>query len=188
MNLSRHSFRLKLLVLNSSGPIVRYSPNYIIINTAEAVKDIYADAKHNNLQKAPLYTFLHDGAVSVNSAIDKTVHARKRRILSHGFSDQALKALEPYMINNVNIWLDALLDSDQEKADTWSKPRNMTQVANFLTFDVLGDLCFGKSFGLLTSSSQSWLPPLVMARTTLMNIVGPAFPGPYLQTAHLHVQ
>ena len=72
---------------------------------------------------------------------DKVVHARKRRVLNHAFSDKALSSSEPIIIRHVDRWCDLLVDGPG-----WSEHRNMTEMADYLLFDILGELCFGKSF------------------------------------------
>ena len=36
----------------------------------------------------------------------------------------------------------------------WSVPQNMADWCNYLTFDVMGDLCFGKAFEMLESGGN----------------------------------
>jgi hypothetical protein len=43
----------------------------------------------------------------------------------------------------VDRWNELLLD---ENADTWSQPRNIAEWSDYLVFDIMGDLCFGRSF------------------------------------------
>lgn len=158
--------------------MVRYAPNYVIFNTEQALRDIYAGPKSAPVQKAEFYTYLHDesGATSSHAAIDKDVHAFKRRVLSHGFSEQALRDLEEFMIVNINKWTD-LLGSDLSAEDKgWSaEPRDMALWATYLTFDVLGDLCFGKPFGLLDDHSKRYIPGLMLQRSWQNNVVSTAF-------------
>lgn len=135
------------------------------------MKEIYAGSKNTHVIKAKNYEFLHDGgATSTHSVIDKTVHSRKRRVLSHAFSENALRSLETYMIQNVNSWLSILGDSQTTDKAQWSSPKNMTQLANYVTFDVLGDLCFGKPFGLLQDLNR-FVPPLMMSRIKAFHVV-----------------
>lgn len=147
------------------GPIFRYGPNYLVVNTAEGVHDIYDVPKNANIQKADNYKVLHDGgATSIHSAIDKDVHATKRKALSHGFSEQALKGLEEYMISNIRKWLDVLIEGAADETKGWTSAKNMTDHSNWLTFDILGDLCFGQSFDLITSPEHREIPQTVLVR------------------------
>lgn len=143
-----------------------------MINTAGALRDVYGGSKNTNVRKAPQYKFLHDGgAVSTHSVIDKEIHNRKRRVLSHAFSDAALRSFDDSIIENVDRWCDILGQKDGGKSTTWSSPKNMATWANYVTFDVLGDLCFGKPFGLLTSTATRWLPPMMLSRTLAFQVV-----------------
>jgi len=150
------------------GPIVRYGPNQIIFNTTDGLRDIYTGSKNIDIQKAKNYVFLHErGVVSTHSAIDKDVHAAKRKVLAHGFSEQALRGLEYFMIENINKWLVVLLEGSADETKGWSTPKNMAIYANYLTLDVLGDLCFGKSFNLIGSSKMRSLPKLMITRAAV---------------------
>ena len=163
-----------LTTTNYAGPIFRYAPDYIVINNADSARAIYSGPK-TNVRKAPMYKFLHDNnATGSSSVIDKTVHARKRHIISQGFSDAALRDLEPYIIANIEQWCD-LLDTNSNgqktEAGQWSEAKDMSRWANYLTFDVLGDLCFGKPFGLLTSAAQRYIPKMMMSAMYSLQLV-----------------
>lgn len=154
------------------GPVFRYGPNFLVVNTAEGLHQIYPSSKKSNVRKGPQYKFLHhDGRVSTLSAIDKDVHTAKRKILSHCFTDPALRALEPLMVKTIDIWIETLGQGAKPNSGGWSSPRDMAHWANYLTFDVLGDLCFGKSFGLITSDELRSAPDLMLARTRLLAVV-----------------
>lgn len=153
------------------GPIYRCGPNYLVINTAEGLTKIYAGSK-TNVRKAPVYTYLHDGGASASATvINKDAHARKRRILSHAFSDTALRSLEEYMIQNIELWCTLLTEGEG-----WSEVKDMSRWSNYLTFDILGELCFGKSFGLMTSPAQRYLPRMLLGTMhTFQTVRSPYF-------------
>lgn len=154
---------------------MRYGPNHVIINTVDGARTIYSGAK-TNVQKAPLYKYLHNNNVAgIATIIDKTAHARKRHITSQGFSDTALRGLEPYMQANIEQWCGLLgtnpADGRIPDANEWTEAKNMSKWANYLTFDVLGDLCFGKPFGLLTSEAQRYVPQMLLSNMYAFQIV-----------------
>jgi hypothetical protein len=137
------------------------------MNTADGARAIYSGPK-TNIRKAPFYKFLYNkNAAGLAALIDKTAHARKRHITSQGFSDAALKSQEPYMIANIQQWCDLLgtniTDGRRIEANEWTEAKNMSTWSNYLTFDVLGDLCFGKPFGLLTSSAVRYVPRMMLS-------------------------
>lgn len=64
-------------------------------------------------------------------------------MLNQAFSDSALRGAEPLVHSNVDRWLH-LIKQHAPGQGQWTKPLNMTDQANYLVFDILGDLCFGK--------------------------------------------
>jgi len=154
------------------GNVFRYGPNYLIINTPGGLKDIYTNAKTNPIQKGSQYKFLFDyGNVSTHSAIDRNVHAFKRRVLSYAFSESALRNLEPTMIKTIDRWMTALGADASDETKGWSKAKNMAHWANYVTFDVLGDLCFGKPFGMIESDDLRSVTDLLLIRAGLLLVV-----------------
>lgn len=69
--------------------------------------------------------------------------------------------MEKYILGNVRTFTSKLGEKEglvggekgfSEKnggEGEWSKPQNMADWSNYLTFDVMGDLCFGKAFEML---------------------------------------
>src|SRR5699024_7189678 len=111
-----------------------------------------------NIQKAEFYSAFPavKDFPSTHSSINKRVHGRKRRVLSHAFSTQAIESMEQYIFQNVKVFCNLLGDpvrdavqipGDNEKS---GPVKNVSSLASYLTFDVMGELCFGKSFGMLT--------------------------------------
>ena len=137
------------------GPVVRFGPNSISINSNTALKTIYGHK--SNVKKSKFYSVFPPTKDTFNthSSIDKAAHARKRRVLSHAFSDGAIKSMEKYVLANVRTFCSALGSSSKslsekgESKELWSAPQNMSDWCNYLTFDVMGDLCFGKAFEML---------------------------------------
>ena len=140
------------------GPIVRYGPNHVSINSASALKTIYGHK--SNVKKSMFYSVFPPTKHTFNthSSIDKAAHARKRRVLSHAFSESAVRSMERYVTGNIRTFCEKLGGKGQqgavvlaEKQNTkgWSQPQNMADWCNYLTFDVMGDLCFGKAFEML---------------------------------------
>lgn len=75
------------------GSVVRVGPNELIFDTAQAWKDIYghkSGGKKNFPKDKDFYFPPVNGAHSIVTAGDAD-HSRGRRILSHAFSDRALK-------------------------------------------------------------------------------------------------
>lgn len=84
------------------------------------------------------------------------MHGRKRRVLSQAFSDNALKGMEDVMLLHVRQLCSVLAgyDGNFETYDQKGNVKNMGNWFSYLSYDVMGELCFGKSFDMLVSDSQ----------------------------------
>jgi cytochrome P450 len=101
---------------------------------------------------------------NTHNAIDKAMHGRKRRVLSQAFSDHALKSMEDVMLLHVRQLCEILtggLEGKGEKSATATAIFNMGDWFSYLTYDVMGELCFGKSFDMLVSSGRRKMIELV---------------------------
>ena len=56
--------------------------------------------------------------------------------------------------------------------DDWSLPRNIATWSNFLVFDILGELCVGRSFDTLTTSEHRYAIPLLHQALRITNTIG----------------
>ncbi|KAJ6273551.1 benzoate 4-monooxygenase cytochrome p450 [Bipolaris maydis] len=153
------------------GTYVRLGPNLLSVNTATGLKTIYGF--RSNVKKASFYEAFPSTpkAVSVHSAIDKMQHARKRRVMSHAFSDSAIKSLEKYILANVRVGCEMLARKSNnwssgkamgdEKDGGWNDVWNAAHWCEWLVFDIMGDLVFGKAFGMLESPANRFATELV---------------------------
>jgi cytochrome P450 len=112
---------------------------------------------------------MNPGVYSVHSEIDLKSYAHKRKVLSYAFSEKALRDMEVYIFEHIRAFCDYLGSSTQ--------PQNMADRCDYLTFDVLGDLCFGKSFEMQEKSDNRFVPELICKNGKRLSIVG-LFPIP----------
>jgi hypothetical protein len=160
-----------------AGPIVRFGPNSLSFNSQTALKDIYGFRA--NVGKAEFYNAFAHPVANTHNTRDKQVHARKRRVMSHAFSDAAMKQMERYILGNVRAFCEQIgagNAGDDPRAAVaenkgWSAPRNMSDWCSYLAMDILGDLCFGKAFHMLESPDNRFALKLVEAATTRHLIV-----------------
>jgi cytochrome P450 len=161
--------------LEPRGPIVRIGPNTLSINTIGALKEIYGSRKAN-VQKSDWYRTLDSGsgAFSTHSEIDKSKHAFRRRVLEHAFSESALRSVEPFVLENVRIWCNCLGSSEEAgpvRAGEWTPAKNMTEWSNYLSYDIMGDLTFGKKFECMKREEHRYVPGLMMRATEFVYVV-----------------
>jgi len=145
------------------GTHVRVAPNFVSVNTDRGLHDIYGHGKR--LQKADFYNAFPaiKGVYNTHNAIDKTIHGRKRRVLSQAFSETALKGMEDVMLLHVRQLCAALagVDGSNEGGDKKGVVKNMANWFGYLAYDVMGELCFGKSFDMLINEGRRHMIGLV---------------------------
>ena len=123
---------------------MRYAPNRLVFNTAEAMRgnalnppmslpsadalaDIYGQGR--NTQKSSAYAPhpYFPAVFNTHNCIDKEMHGRKRRIVSQGFSAAAIQSSEPMVIDHVKNLCSALMKSIPESQNlSWSRPQDMS--------------------------------------------------------------
>lgn len=138
------------------GPVFRLGPNELTFSSAQATQDIYGFRQgHVNMKKSPLHT----GPVKVGSTTtlqyvpDDADHGRQRRALSHSFSQQALMDQEPI----IQDYMGKVVYNFRKLAQK-NETFNICDWFNYFTFDTMGDLAFGESFGCLDRGEyQEWV-------------------------------
>ena len=95
-------------------------------------------------------------------------HSRFRRLLSHGFSDKALRAQEPLLMSHINKLVSGL----QVQIDGRAKGKaDLTDWFTWTTFDIIGDLAFGRSFDCLENQGiHPWLATITRALPTVYKL------------------
>ncbi|KAL1969170.1 hypothetical protein VTN77DRAFT_424 [Rasamsonia byssochlamydoides] len=154
------------------GPVVRLGPNELAFNTPQAFRDIYgsrAFAKDRSHYSRP-----PNGVDHIVSAVDDGIHARQRRLLSHAFSDRALRDQEPLITG----FVDTLIRKLREKSRSGENENGgITEVdiknwINYTGFDITGDLMFGESFDCLKDSQlHPWIE-LIFYSMKMLAIMG----------------
>ncbi|KAK7224826.1 hypothetical protein V2G26_012829 [Clonostachys chloroleuca] len=155
LNIARGSPHKKILELHKKyGDVVRVGPNELAFAHDDAWKEICGHLKHGQPEngKDPKWT---------NEDVDQSLisarrerHGPLRRILAHAFSARAMVEQQPF----INEYIDLFLQRLRENGDNGTKPLNLTKWFEWATFDIIGDLAFGESFGCLRDSkSHPWV-------------------------------
>ncbi|GKZ36939.1 hypothetical protein AbraIFM66950_008204 [Aspergillus brasiliensis] len=136
------------------GAVVRLAPYELSFASAGSWNDIYGRRQG----KPPLprdSVFFNEMLVdrkTLTMADDQT-HARIRRAMNPAFSTRALSAQEPILQRNVNLLLSKLQDFAQQ-----GQAVDLRAWYNYTTFDLIGDLAFGETFGCLaTNTYHEWV-------------------------------
>lgn len=137
------------------GEVVRIAPNSLAYRAAPAWRDIYGHRKkgHKIFRKDPaLYAPTPNGVNAIITANDQE-HARMRRLLTHAFSNKALREQEGIL----HVYADMLIDKlNGAFGDSHSPVVDLTRWFNFTTFDLIGDLAFGEPFDCLSNNRYHW--------------------------------
>lgn len=91
---------------------------------------------------------LHAGIDSIVTANDAD-HSRIRRLLSHAFSDKALREQEPI----IRLHIDNLMAGLRKQCDEFGGKADLTKWFNWTTFDIVSDLAFGEPFHCLKETT-----------------------------------
>ncbi|KAL8770192.1 MAG: hypothetical protein Q9209_004034 [Squamulea sp. 1 TL-2023] len=130
------------------GPIVRFGPNRISINTTTALHAIYHPRA--NVQKSRVYAsykhFFRQTDMSMTT-IDRKKHAYKRRVNVQALTPATIKSLEGQILRNIRVFCDLLVDGEGDEAG-WSSPRDMTKRVGWLVSDIMGDITFSKNWNV----------------------------------------
>ncbi|RLL99566.1 hypothetical protein CFD26_107307 [Aspergillus turcosus] len=135
------------------GDVVRYGPNRIIFNTAQAHTDIHGF--QSKVLKVPGYAALAQSAPSILTLRDAQEHARRRRVISSSLSDDCVRSYEPAIISMIKKFCDKLV----EKTDV----QDVTEWCNFLLFDITMKTVFGAESDLLGRSQFRHIPEMIHA-------------------------
>ncbi len=132
------------------GSVVRVAPDELSYITPDASKTIYQTNPEFSKDPMHLPPF-HNGAPGILAA-DKRNHSRYRRLLSSGFSDKGMRAQQPMIQHHINLLLQRL----RERSESGSQ--DISDWYNWTTFDIIGDLAFGDSFGCLENGkTHDWI-------------------------------
>ena len=161
------------------GPVVRWAPNAVSIDSAIALKEIYGHGPNaRNVCKSQFYAAFPavKGVHNTHNSIDKPEHARKRRVLSQAFSENALKGMEPLVLKNIEVFFQEVArrmkDVGQRLVGKEGKEGlDVGEMFTWLTYDVLGELCFGRAFGMLVDEGQRFVAGLIDNATHNHHIV-----------------
>jgi len=153
------------------GTFVRIAPNHVSIADPDALGIVYA---HGN---GALKSKFYDAFVSIRRGVfntrDRNEHARKRKIISHIFSQKSVVEFEPqirlYVGQLIGQW-DRLYElakkgGEGDEGEGGWKGRDgrlwldCLPWANYLAFDIVGDLAFGAPFGMIQAAKDSALIP-----------------------------
>ncbi|KAK6083774.1 hypothetical protein SCUP234_03633 [Seiridium cupressi] len=130
------------------GPIVRIGPNRLALDGSVGWPQVFArrSGGEAEYEKAPGVFSKATQKSIIASPHD--VHRRQRRQMGHAFSEVAMREQEALISRYVELLVERV-----ESRALAGEQMDIVQWLNFTTFDIIGDLTFGESFGSLQSST-----------------------------------
>ncbi|KAK1595399.1 cytochrome P450 [Colletotrichum navitas] len=136
------------------GPVVRVAPEELLFFNVEAYKDIYGHAYQGKKTFVKTDFFNAGEEEGIATVKDPAEHARQRKMLSRGFSQQSLREQEQW----VNQYVDTLLEQLGKLGHPSGPGVDLVEAFVWLTFDVISDLAFGKPFNAVASGkTHFWI-------------------------------
>jgi tryprostatin B 6-hydroxylase len=123
------------------GEYVRTGPSELSIVDPESILAIHGTSSGCN--RAAWYG-MADPIKAIFHTRDDFEHDQRRPVWEQGFSVSALKAYEPKLKKYVVRILNQINDRIASE-----EPVNVSLWLNYLTFDIMEDIAFGKGYGLL---------------------------------------
>ena len=122
------------------GNKIRIEPNTILFRSPSVARDIYGSKA--NVKRSQFYDAMvfKESERSTLTEVDNVAHAKRRKLLNLAFTSESLRASATFMQKHIDRWHELLINDD------WSEPINFARSVDQLVFDILGDICFGKSF------------------------------------------
>lgn len=138
------------------GDVVRVSPNELSFASARSYEDIYGFPKggRQHFIKGDFYEIYGSAYKTgcIGSEREPATHARKKKNLAPAFTTRALSAQE----HIVQQYMDVFIRKIGGLSLAGPQGLNLTKWFEMLTFDILGEMAFGESFGCL---SEGTVPP-----------------------------
>lgn len=152
------------------GPVVRIAPTQLSFTDPNAWREIFGHRKQGQSEhpKDPIFHAPFRGNII---GAERDDHRRFRRLLSHGFSAQAMMSQQPL----ITQYVDLLIQRLHENCEGGSRKLDMTSWYNWCTFDIISDLAFGEPFGCLQNSGyHPWVSAIFGAvkQNSLLGLIG----------------
>ncbi|KAF2449394.1 cytochrome P450 [Karstenula rhodostoma CBS 690.94] len=129
-----------------------------------ATIDIYHNERLSK-SRAYLVTQASPAVYNLFNVVDKNLHRSRRRIVAQGLNERAFRHFEPVVQEQIEIYLQKIRLSSQT-----DRPVDMSEHCKMLTLDVSGELSFGRSFDLQTSTTYHWLPKALSTSNLRLNV------------------
>ncbi|KAI1098668.1 cytochrome P450 [Jackrogersella minutella] len=144
------------------GPVIRQGPNKLVFNSATALKDIY----HNERVVKPISYLSNQaspGSHNVWNSLDRDLHRQRRKLVGPAINERSMRAFEPTMVDQVNIFI-------KQVALSQGSPIDMKKRCNYLGMDIVCLLSFGFAIRSQTEEKYRFLSEEITGGNSRLNI------------------
>lgn len=129
------------------GKRIRVAPDLVLFCDPEAHAAIYG--MRSNVRRSTFYVGLTQNIreKTTLNTIDPAEHAQRRKMLNRCFTDSSVTAVSAFVGRHIDRWHHILLDGHDSTTE-WSASVDLGEKMDHLVFDIMGDLCFGRSFNI----------------------------------------
>ncbi|KAI8050856.1 cytochrome P450 [Syncephalis plumigaleata] len=129
------------------GPIVRTGPTTVWISDIHMVRKIQGSHQYGKSEIFDAFKLVGDNLFATRNV---EYHKMQKRLMLPAFSPSALDKLEPMIYDS---GVTRLIERVGKRADA-GEYVDLMQLLNYMTFDVIGEVAFGRSFNLLAESDD----------------------------------
>jgi cytochrome P450 len=129
-------------LLEKKGPIVRTGINSVAISCPDMIRTVYMSYR---FPKGATYDAFGVIGDNIFATRDQDFHKRQKRLMMPAYSHAAVLDMEP-LVRKVGV--QPLLNLIRRRAET-KEPIDLIRVLQLMTFDIIGEIGFGKTFGML---------------------------------------
>ncbi|KAF7898488.1 hypothetical protein EAF00_004934 [Botryotinia globosa] len=164
------------------GPIVRTAPNEVSMAHEDVWHDVFSTVNgHKALPRDPVFFKSPPGqAENLITTVDAETSMRMRQVIGPAFTDRAVARQEPVLQSYVSLMVDKMREEIQNPENVHMGARiNVVDWMNWWTFDVIGVLALGESFGCLRDTKNHPWAVLIFNAIKMMALaaVTQYFPG-----------
>lgn len=112
--------------------------------------------------------FFHSWSTQTIIDTEKYHHNQKRRAISQALHGTATKDIDSSMLRNIDKFCSNLT----KKGDSeWSPAVNFADVTSYLSFDIMGEVCFGRSFKMMEHEENRYILQVISDGAQALNTV-----------------
>ena len=164
LSLRASNAHTKLLDLHRRyGDFVRIGSSDLSIIHPAAITAIYG--RGSPCTKAAWYD-LTNPMTSLQTHRSREVHDKRRRIWSAAFSDAAVRGYEQRIVSIQEELRSKITAREDVSVDA-------NELMSFYNFDVMGDLAFGRPFGMLKDEKEHWVVALLRGAVEPLGLMLP---------------